>query len=312
MAFVLLSQKKLKGETTCSVCLDYFTTPVTLDCGHNLCQGCLEQCWGVPGTTEKPTTCPQCRQTVWRRHQKPNWQLGNLAGLAKEATIVEKHGGEESATMCQSHPGEPLLEIFCQEDQVPLCLACLRAHRGHEIIPLQETAQEAKEKIFCCMEELMKRREKISMLEICTLNESEQLLQQTKTAKQRTADQLKNLRHFLRKLERQLQDQAAEVEKEIVTRRDAKLGKLSEERASLNSTISELAKKSQQTESKLVQDVGTLLQRCENTAVATDPLTFPVELKWRNWDLFDFVPFLENVTTKFKDTLISGLHLKKG
>ncbi|XP_059949761.1 E3 ubiquitin-protein ligase TRIM52 isoform X1 [Mesoplodon densirostris] len=36
----------LQEEVVCAICLDYFKDPVTIDCGHNFCRGCVTQLWG--------------------------------------------------------------------------------------------------------------------------------------------------------------------------------------------------------------------------------------------------------------------------
>uniref|UniRef100_A0A674JNE2 RING-type domain-containing protein n=1 Tax=Terrapene triunguis TaxID=2587831 RepID=A0A674JNE2_9SAUR len=58
--------ESLQEEATCSVCLEYFTEPVTLESGHNFCQVCISQCWEGSDTA---ASYPQCRETV---------QQGNL------------------------------------------------------------------------------------------------------------------------------------------------------------------------------------------------------------------------------------------
>ncbi|CAM4653499.1 unnamed protein product, partial [Lepidochelys olivacea] len=52
--------ESLQEEATCPICLEYFTDPVTLECGHNLCRACIAQCWEGPNTA---ASCPQCRET---------------------------------------------------------------------------------------------------------------------------------------------------------------------------------------------------------------------------------------------------------
>uniref|UniRef100_A0A674J712 RING-type domain-containing protein n=1 Tax=Terrapene triunguis TaxID=2587831 RepID=A0A674J712_9SAUR len=71
-------------EVTCSVCLEYFTDPVTTECGHNFCWACISQCWGEP---EPNFSCPQCRETAPQRDLRPNKQLGNLVELVKRLRL---------------------------------------------------------------------------------------------------------------------------------------------------------------------------------------------------------------------------------
>ncbi|KFO80681.1 E3 ubiquitin-protein ligase TRIM17, partial [Cuculus canorus] len=37
--------KELEEEVICSICLDFFCSPVMLDCGHNFCQDCISSYW---------------------------------------------------------------------------------------------------------------------------------------------------------------------------------------------------------------------------------------------------------------------------
>ncbi|XP_020028341.2 E3 ubiquitin-protein ligase TRIM52 isoform X1 [Castor canadensis] len=36
----------LQEEAVCAICLDYFTDPVSIGCGHNFCRECVTQLWG--------------------------------------------------------------------------------------------------------------------------------------------------------------------------------------------------------------------------------------------------------------------------
>uniref|UniRef100_A0A8C8SLS5 Uncharacterized protein n=1 Tax=Pelusios castaneus TaxID=367368 RepID=A0A8C8SLS5_9SAUR len=67
-------------EVTCSVCLEHFTDPVMIECGHNFCRACISRCWGE---SEPDFPCPQCREPAQQRHLRPNRQLGNLVELVK-------------------------------------------------------------------------------------------------------------------------------------------------------------------------------------------------------------------------------------
>uniref|UniRef100_A0A8C0H8B2 Zinc finger protein RFP-like n=1 Tax=Chelonoidis abingdonii TaxID=106734 RepID=A0A8C0H8B2_CHEAB len=122
--------ESLQEEVTCPVCLEYFTEPVSLECGHHFCQACISQCWEGSDTA---ASCPQCRETVQQRNLRPNRKLANIA-----------------------------LKLFCEEDQTPICVICResRAHRAHRVVPIQEAAQEYKV-LRCCPKQTETERQKI-------------------------------------------------------------------------------------------------------------------------------------------------------
>ncbi|KAG6920867.1 tripartite motif containing 27 [Chelydra serpentina] len=134
--------ESLQEEATCPICLEYFTAPVTLECGHNFCRACIAQCW--EGSTTA-VSCPQCRETVQQRNLRPNKQLGNMVEIAKRLNLqaAKETGGDR---VCREHL--EALKLFCEEDQTPICVVCdrSRAHRAHTVVPIQEAAQEYKGK----------------------------------------------------------------------------------------------------------------------------------------------------------------------
>ncbi|CAM4560079.1 unnamed protein product, partial [Lepidochelys kempii] len=132
--------ESLQEEATCPVCLEYFTHPVTLECGHNFCRTCIAQCWEGPDTA---ASCPQCREIVQQRNLRPNRPLANVVEIAKRLSFqaVKGAGG---GRVCGEH--QEALKLFCEEDQTPICVVCdrSRAHRAHTVVPVQEAAQEYK------------------------------------------------------------------------------------------------------------------------------------------------------------------------
>ncbi|KAJ1196242.1 hypothetical protein NDU88_000113 [Pleurodeles waltl] len=133
----------LQNEVTCCICWEYFTDPVTIECGHNFCSVCISTFWknaagGAP-------TCPQCRKECTRTDLCRNLQLTNLVGIAKQLSVNPGAPGE----VCAWH--EEKLKLFCEDDQQAVCTVCDRSreHRGHIVIPIEEALQQYKVSLQC-------------------------------------------------------------------------------------------------------------------------------------------------------------------
>ncbi|XP_043361787.1 zinc finger protein RFP-like [Dermochelys coriacea] len=160
-----------QDEVTCSICLEYFTDPVTAECGHNFCRACISQCWGE---LETNFSCPQCRETTPQRHLRPHRQLGSLAELVK---CVRLQVGLEPEGQRVGDRHQEALKLFCEEDQTPLCVVCdqSQAHRTHTVVPMEEAAQEHREQILTCLQRLREEREELLGLKSDWDKESERL-----------------------------------------------------------------------------------------------------------------------------------------
>lgn len=74
-----MASADLRDELSCSICLDVFTDPVTLRCGHNFCRGCIAD---VLDSQESSGvyTCPDCREDFLERPAlRRNITLSNIA-----------------------------------------------------------------------------------------------------------------------------------------------------------------------------------------------------------------------------------------
>ncbi|XP_073692800.1 E3 ubiquitin-protein ligase TRIM39-like [Garra rufa] len=79
------SSGPLAEELQCSVCLDVFTDPVTIPCGHNFCKSCLNQCW----EKSQNCICPFCKETFSKRPDlNINTALRQVAQLFKKKPSV--------------------------------------------------------------------------------------------------------------------------------------------------------------------------------------------------------------------------------
>lgn len=149
---------ELQGEATCSICLELFREPVSVECGHSFCRSCIARCWERPGAGSAavprllpyPLPCPQCREPARPSQLRPNRQLAAVAALLRRFSLPSAAPGERgppeaaAATGCAQH-AEPL-KLYCQDDGCAICVVCDRAreHREHAVVPLGEAVQEAK------------------------------------------------------------------------------------------------------------------------------------------------------------------------
>ncbi|XP_023968672.1 zinc finger protein RFP-like [Chrysemys picta bellii] len=294
----------LLAELTCSVCLDYFKDPISLNCGHNFCQACITQ-----ETLSTNFHCLECRETFSQRNFKPNRQLRNIVEVSRKLTL-ESTKEPEVGTVCEKHKED--LKVFCQEDQIPMCMVChlSRDHREHTVVPIEEAAEEYKDQIWSHLEILKKERDEILSLKLSEENKSQELLKQLETEKQKIVSEFQQLCQFLEEQEQFLLAQLEELNKKIEKRRDEYVAKLSEEISFFSSLISEMEQKCQQPVSEFLQDIKGTLNRCERKKFQ-NPVAFSSELKWRIWESSQRNAALETRMKKFKDSLSSSQRLDK-
>ncbi|XP_073479467.1 E3 ubiquitin-protein ligase TRIM11-like [Aquarana catesbeiana] len=116
----------LRAELECSVCLNIYTDPVTLKCGHNFCRVCIDR---VLDTQEGSGgySCPECREKFPDRPAlKKNMKLRNIA-----ETFLSAHPDrEESGVFCTYCVDSPVPAVrSCLLCEVSLCDKHLRVHK---------------------------------------------------------------------------------------------------------------------------------------------------------------------------------------
>ncbi|XP_074533966.1 E3 ubiquitin-protein ligase TRIM21-like [Halichoeres trimaculatus] len=60
-----------EDQFLCSICLDVFTHPVTIPCGHNFCRKCITTHWEI----NPPCQCPNCKKVF---NTKPELHINTL------------------------------------------------------------------------------------------------------------------------------------------------------------------------------------------------------------------------------------------
>ena len=128
-----------QSELTCSICMNCFLDPVTIDCGHSFCRPCLSLCWEEGQT---PRSCPECREIPEWSDFKTNIALKRLASLARQARADHDHSSEEQ--ICVTH--QEAKGLFCEVDQTLLCGPCSEhpEHAAHSHSPIHRAAEESR------------------------------------------------------------------------------------------------------------------------------------------------------------------------
>ncbi|XP_030622893.1 E3 ubiquitin/ISG15 ligase TRIM25 [Chanos chanos] len=133
----------LAQELSCPICLQLFSDPVTLPCGHNYCMDCISA--ATPSDNPKsPARCPECRE----EYNSPDQLQRNfkLSGIVDGYRSAMEGGGlktmeeEEQKTVvtCDQCLDGPMPAVKrCLRCEVSLCLGHLQRHeerhqsRGH-------------------------------------------------------------------------------------------------------------------------------------------------------------------------------------
>ncbi|XP_067386270.1 zinc finger protein RFP-like [Emydura macquarii macquarii] len=299
--------ESLQEEATCPICLEYFREPVILECGHNFCRTCISQCWEG---SDMGVSCPQCRETVQQRNLRPNRQLANVIEIAKRLSFqaAKGSGGEK---VCGEH--QEALKLFCKVDQIPICVVCdrSRAHRTHTVVPIEEAAQEYKEKIQAHLKTRREERETLLGFKVTAEVKSQEYLKRIEKEKQKIVSEFQQLRQFLEEQERLLLAQLEKLDKEIVKIQNENITKLSEEISQLSELISEMEGKCQKPSREFLQDVRSTLSRCEKGKFQ-QPMEISPEHEKRLSDFSQKTILLMETLRTFKDILPSELERKVG
>ncbi|XP_078497593.1 E3 ubiquitin-protein ligase TRIM11-like [Lissotriton helveticus] len=245
--------RDLKQEATCSICLGYFTDPVSAECGHAFCFSCITRCGeGV----QNHFPCPQCRAVYETKTLRPNRHLANMVEIAKHLQVpsATPHG----INRCRKH--EEKWKLFCVDDQEPICVVCSMSgdHKTHKMLPILEAAQEYKEK---CQRYRVCLKEKWEyVLELHCKEETKvtQLEAKLKSQKAQVINEFEKLQRFLeREKSRRLSNLKEEGKKELHNIKEA-VTTLEEQQRVLRRLITDLDWKCQQQEVELLNDVKVI------------------------------------------------------
>ncbi|XP_073328151.1 E3 ubiquitin-protein ligase TRIM39-like [Pagrus major] len=114
-----------EDQFLCSICLDVFTDPVTIPCGHNFCKTCITQHWSVNVLCQ----CPNCKKVFNTRPElEVNTFISEMAAQFRQS--AQQKASSSSSEQQVSKPGE----VPCDDctgtklKALKSCLVCLASY----------------------------------------------------------------------------------------------------------------------------------------------------------------------------------------
>ncbi|XP_016070412.1 PREDICTED: tripartite motif-containing protein 5-like [Miniopterus natalensis] len=186
----------IQKELTCSICLEFLTEPMSLDCGHSFCQACITANSRQSRIRQEgESSCPVCRIIYQPEKLRPNRHLVTIVEMLKEVKLSPEE--EQKRDLCARH-GEKLL-LFCKKDGEIICWLCERSqeHRGHHTFLIEDAAQEYKKKILEALDSLKANQLKAEKWESDIRKERTSWENQIQRESKRAQDYFKQLRSIL-------------------------------------------------------------------------------------------------------------------
>ncbi|XP_071396175.1 E3 ubiquitin-protein ligase TRIM39-like [Centroberyx affinis] len=134
----------------CSICLDVFTDPVAIPCGHNFCKNCITQHWDISVQCQ----CPMCKEVFDRRPEV------HVSSLLSEIAAQFRKSAQMKANSCRDQrcakPGEVPCDVCTGTKLKALksCLVCLASYCETHLEPHQRMTGLKRHKLIDPVENL--------------------------------------------------------------------------------------------------------------------------------------------------------------
>ncbi|XP_062904059.1 zinc-binding protein A33-like [Mobula hypostoma] len=233
--------ESLTEEVICPICLDFFTDPVILECGHNFCRSCITRCW----EREERNSCPECREEIADRTLRVNRALANLSEKARKLNLNPKE--KENKLHCEKHGKE--LTLFCETDGKLICLICrdAREHKSHNFLPIKEATEVYKDRVKSSFDFLTKRKSDLEEMEKEQKEKISGVREQSQTLQFHVNVQFVELHQILTEKGQRKLRELREEEERILNPMEKNLQKI---QANLNSIQDEISRLQEQMDQK--------------------------------------------------------------
>ncbi|XP_035620633.1 zinc finger protein RFP-like [Oncorhynchus keta] len=137
----------------CSICLDVFTEPVSIQCGHNFCMACIGKYWDTSDLCQ----CPMCKKTFDTRPDLfINTLISEMAAQFRKSVKVKT---TSSSDQLPAKTGEVSCDICTGTKLKALksCLVCQTSYCETHLEPHQRVAALKRHKLIKPVENLEDR-----------------------------------------------------------------------------------------------------------------------------------------------------------
>ncbi|XP_072094370.1 zinc-binding protein A33-like [Mobula birostris] len=235
--------ESLTEEAICPICLDFFTNPVILECGHNFCRSCITRCW----EREVRNSCPECREVFANRTLRANRALANLVEKVRNVKLNPKR--KESKLHCEEHEEE--LKLFCETDKTLICVICAVAqeHREHRFLPIQEAVKIYMDQLKSSLDSLTMKKSDFQEKEQQQKEKISGVRALSHSVQSHITSQFAELRQIITEKEQSLLRDLREEEARIINEMEKNLREIQENIRIIQEEISKLEEQKDQKDS---------------------------------------------------------------
>ncbi|XP_075204043.1 nuclear factor 7, brain-like [Anomaloglossus baeobatrachus] len=292
-----MASADLKDELTCSICLNLYSDPVTLKCGHNFCRECIESVLDTQKGSEA-YSCPECRAKfqecpVLQR----NTTLCKGSPNIVEHFISQEEHEEVFCTYCIHTP--VVASKTCLTCEASLCDLHLTVHsKSPEHVVIQPTksfknrCSHLKKPLMyyctddaeclcisCCLSEehrghkissqieaFKQEKKQLKIIEGRLIQEREEINEQI----QRLQDQIMHIREKAAGIVERVGVHIGDIKKKLDSLERHVLNEISKQQEQMSLSISNVVQQLESKEDNLSRKLATIEELCR----MTDPLLY--------------------------------------
>ncbi|XP_038673056.1 zinc-binding protein A33-like isoform X2 [Scyliorhinus canicula] len=241
----------LEDELNCPLCLQLFSDPVILDCGHDFCRLCILKFWD----NQNRETCPECGQVFQDKTLKSNRALGKLVKKSRNHTLNLKLKGTKP--YCIEHEEE--LKLFCETDRKLICVMCLdrrdgRSHKAHNFMLINEAVEIYKEKMRVSLNNLKQKKSYYQDFEVKQQEKITEIKDQSSKLQTHITSEFTKMRSVLEEKQQNMFTDLSTQESEVLSKMEINLRKIQDNLNRTQHVLSNVQKRLD------YQDIYTMLK----------------------------------------------------